>query len=62
MIVLGVVLLIVGYWFLPAYVPDVPPVLDHLAVGLGWLFLIVGLIFLFLGMVGRNVGGRRYWY
>jgi hypothetical protein len=62
MIVLGIVLLIIGYWFVPAFVPTVPPVLDHLCVGLGWLFLIVGLIFLFLSFAGHHVGGRRYWY
>jgi hypothetical protein len=62
MIILGIVLLIVGYWFLPGYVPEVPPQLDHLAIGLGWLFLIVGLIFLFLGMVGHHVGGRQHWW
>ncbi len=62
MIVLGIVLLVVGYWFVPAYVPAVPAVLDHLACGLGWLFLVVGLILFFMGMTGHHVGGRRNWY
>ena len=63
MIVLGVILLVVGYWLVPKFVPDVPPVLDHLAIILGWIFLVVGLILLFLGMFrGRSIGGRRYWY
>jgi len=62
MIILGVILLVVGYWLLPVYVPTVPPTIVHLAVILGWIFLVVGLILLVLSLVGRTVGGRRYWY
>ena len=62
MIVVGVILLVVGYWLLPKFVPDAPPIIDHLAVILGWIFLVVGLILLVLSLMGRSVGGRRYWY
>ena len=62
MIVLGVILLVVGYWLLPKFVPDVPPIIDHLAIILGWIFLVIGMILLVLSLVGRTVGGRRYWY
>jgi hypothetical protein len=29
---------------------------------IGWILLIIGLVLLVLGQVGRPVGGRRYWY
>ncbi|MGW4791553.1 hypothetical protein ACWEPC_03915 [Nonomuraea sp. NPDC004297] len=29
---------------------------------IGIIVLIIGLIFLVLGSVGRPVGGRRYWF
>jgi hypothetical protein len=61
-IVLGVILLIVGYWLLPELLPECPPPLDHVAVFLGWLFLLIGVVLLILSIVGRPVGGRRYWY
>lgn len=51
MLVLGVVLLVLGY-LLP-----IP-----LLMTLGWLLVIVGAILFILGSVGRPVAGRRYWY
>jgi uncharacterized membrane protein len=52
MIVLGICLLIIA-----AIVPK-------LAVlwGIGIIVLVVGLILLILGRVGRPVGGRRHYY
>jgi ABC-type glucose/galactose transport system permease subunit len=52
MIVLGVILVLVGY-FLP-----VPPIIATI----GWIILLIGIVLLVLGQVGRPVGGRRYWY
>jgi len=51
MIILGVILLVLGY-LLP-----IP-----LLATIGWILLIVGLILLLLGGIGHPVGGRRYWY
>jgi Family of unknown function (DUF6131) len=60
MIVAGVILLLVGY-LLPVVLP-VPLVLAIVAVWLGWILLIVGVILLLLDNVGRRpVGGRRYY-
>jgi hypothetical protein len=51
MIVLGLILLILG----------IP-----LDIGILWtigiIVLLVGLVFLVLGQMGRAVGGRKYWY
>ena len=51
MIVLGLILLILGV------------LLD---IGVLWtigiIVLLVGLVFLVLGQMGRAVGGRKYWY
>jgi hypothetical protein len=51
MIVLGIILIIVGY-LLP--IPLVSTI--------GWILLAIGLILLVLGYVGHPVMGRRYWY
>lgn len=51
MIVLGVILLLVG-WFTKI----------SLLYYAGGLLLIVGLVLLVLGGFGRPVGGRRYWF
>lgn len=60
MIVAGVILLLVGY-LLPVVLP-VPLVLAAVAVWLGWILLIVGVILLLLDQVGRRpVGGRRHY-
>ncbi|BAX94926.1 DUF6131 family protein [Mycobacterium shigaense] len=51
MVVLGVVLLILGYIF-------------HIPIlwTIGIVLLVIGAILWILGSVGRPVGGRRYWY
>jgi hypothetical protein len=60
MIVAGVILLLVGY-LLPLLLP-VPLVLAIVAVWLGWILLIVGVILLLLDHVGRRpVRGRRHY-
>lgn len=51
MIVIGLVLLILGY-ILPI------PAL----VTIGWTLLLIGVILFILGAVGHPVGGRRYWW
>ena len=50
MIVLGIILIVVGY-LLP--IPIVATI--------GWILLVVGVILLILGQVGRPVGGRKVW-
>jgi protein-S-isoprenylcysteine O-methyltransferase Ste14 len=52
MIVLGVILILVGY-LLP-----VPAIIATI----GWILLVIGVVLLILGQVGRPVGGRRHWY
>lgn len=51
MIVLGALLLILGY-FLGI----------SLLYTIGGILLVVGVVFWLLGGVGRPVAGRRYWY
>jgi drug/metabolite transporter (DMT)-like permease len=51
MIVLGILLLIVGY-FLKVYVLET----------MGIILVVIGAVLWVLGSVGRPVGGRRYWY
>jgi hypothetical protein len=51
MIVLGIILLVLGY-LLPI------PILATI----GWILLVVGAVLFVLGAVGRPVGGRQYWY
>jgi hypothetical protein len=60
-IVIGIILLVVGYWLLPL-LGAVPIVLITLCTGLGWLALVVGLILLALSIFGHPVGNRQYWY
>ena len=62
MIVIGFVLAILGYWLLPEFIPEVPPRLDSLVGGVGVIFIFIGLVLLVLSLIGRPVGGRRYWY
>jgi len=50
-IVLGVVLMLIG---LIAQIP--------ILWSIGILILVVGLVLLVLGMMGREVGGRRHYY
>ncbi len=51
MIILGIILLIVGF-------------LAKIAIlwTIGIVVLVIGLILLVLGMAGRAVGGRRHYY
>jgi hypothetical protein len=51
MIVLGVILLILGY-LLPL----------PLLYTIGGILVVVGIILWVLGGTGHAVGGRRYWY
>jgi hypothetical protein len=51
MIVLGVVLLILGYVF------AIP-----LLWTIGIILIVIGAVMWVLGAVGRPVAGRRYWY
>lgn len=51
MVVLGLILLVIGY------VTGL-----SLLYYIGGLLLIVGVILLVLGGTGRAIGGRRYWW
>ncbi|MGH3788483.1 MAG: DUF6131 family protein [Pseudonocardiaceae bacterium] len=51
MIVLGVVLLVVGYLL------GIP-----ILTTLGIILVVVGVILLLLGTTGRAIGGRRHYY
>jgi hypothetical protein len=50
-IVLGIILLILGA------VLDIP-----ILWTIGIILVVIGVILWILGAVGREVGGRRYWY
>lgn len=51
MIVLGIILLILGF------------VLDiSILWTIGIILIVLGVIFWILGSMGRAIGGRRYWY
>lgn len=50
-IVLGIVLLILGYLL------SIP-----ILATLGVILIVIGAVLWILGSVGRPVGGRRYWY
>jgi membrane-bound ClpP family serine protease len=52
MIVLGIVLLVIGF-----FVPQLA-VLQTIGI----ILLVIGAILWVLGSVGRPVAGRRYWY
>jgi hypothetical protein len=51
MIILGIILLVVGY-ILPL------PIL----ITIGWILVVVGAILWILGAVGRPVAGRKVWF
>jgi hypothetical protein len=51
MIVLGIVLLILGFIF------SIP-----LLWSIGVVLIVIGAVLWVLGSVGRPVAGRRYWY
>jgi membrane protein implicated in regulation of membrane protease activity len=52
MIVLGAILLILGYVF-PAF---------HILWVIGVILLVVGAVMWVMGSMGRPVGGRRHYY
>ena len=56
MIVVGIILLLVGY------LAPLPMPLDQVAIGIGWILVVVGAILLIPGGTGGRVGGRRSWY
>ena len=51
MIVLGIILLVIGF-------------VAKIAIlwTIGIILLIIGAVLLLLGMAGREIGGRRHWY
>jgi hypothetical protein len=51
MIVLGIILLVLGFVFA-----------IHILWIIGIVLLVIGAILALLGATGRAVGGRRYWY
>ncbi len=51
MIILGIILLVVGY------VAAIP-----ILYSIGGLLLVIGVILWILGAVGRPVGGRKVWF
>jgi hypothetical protein len=51
MIVLGIILLLIG-WLAKI----------SILTTIGIILVIVGLVLLLLGSIGRPVGGRRVWY
>ena len=51
MIVIGVVLLLIGF------IAKIP-----ILWSIGIVVLVIGLILLLLGSIGREVGGRRHYY
>lgn len=56
MIVLGIILLLISY------LAALPAQIDQIVNLVGWILLIVGIVLVVLGAVGRPVGGRRYWF
>ena len=51
MIVVGVILLLLGYFLLI-------PILETLGI----IVLVIGVVLLCLGAANRPIAGRRYWY
>jgi hypothetical protein len=51
MIVLGIILMVVGYF-----------IHIHILWTVGIILLVVGLILLVLGRTGRAIGGRSHWF
>jgi hypothetical protein len=51
MVVLGLVLLIIGF-------------LAHIPIlwSIGIVVLVIGVVLAVLGMAGREIGGRRHWF
>jgi uncharacterized membrane protein HdeD (DUF308 family) len=59
MIVLGIVLIVLGY-ILPSLVPTFA--FAHLVLVVGVILLVVGLILFVAGRAGHAVGPRRHYY
>ena len=51
MIVLGIILLIIGFVAQIAIIWTI-----------GVIVVVVGLVFAILGFAGREIGGRKHWY
>jgi len=51
MIIIGLILLVLG-WLLGI----------SILWTIGLIILIIGIVFLVLGQMGRGIGGRKYWY
>jgi uncharacterized membrane protein HdeD (DUF308 family) len=51
MIILGIILLVVGF------IAKIP-----ILWTIGIILLVIGVILLILGFAGREVGGRKHWY
>lgn len=51
MIVLGIILLVIGY------VVPLP-----ILITIGWILVAIGIILWILGAVGRPVAGRKVWF
>jgi hypothetical protein len=62
MLILGFCLAILCDWALPSLLPECPPRLDNLFFIVGVVLIIAGLIVFALGLAGRSVGGRKFWY
>jgi hypothetical protein len=54
MIVLGIILLLIGYL--------VATGISSILITVGWILVIVGAVLWILGAVGRPVGGRKVWF
>lgn len=54
MIVLGIILLLIGYLVITP--------ISGLLTTIGGILLIAGIVLWILGSTGRPVGGRRYWF
>jgi hypothetical protein len=54
MIVLGIVLLLIG-WF-------VQSTISSLLTTIGVILIVFGVVFWILGRSGRRIGGRSHWY
>jgi hypothetical protein len=54
MIVLGIILLLIGYL--------VATGISSILITVGWILVIVGVVLWILGAVGRPVGGRKVWF
>lgn len=54
MIVLGIILLLIGYL--------VATSISGILITVGWILVVVGIVLFILGRVGRPVGGRKVWF